>query len=201
VKAYEKLGRYIIRAVASIPLITVGILFKIGFLDKTCPPELLWILAILIILCFSSGVQGVFLCFVAEERKEQKEPRPTSTSSELDPVFYMCGHTIVKNSQLRDNTQYITVGCKLKQMNRYGCPEKCPYYYVPKGSGGGVIGGALLGALIGAFAVGVPGAVIGGLIGTVLGSSIEDQVVKSSLYKEIERVKQEGRNYRILICA
>lgn len=200
-EAYEKFGKWMLKGIASLPFIGVGILFKSGFVDKTFSSEQFWLLAILILLCISSGTQGVFLCFLAEERKAQRKSRPRSASSESDPVFTACGHIVVKESYVRQNIQHITVSCDLKLMSRDGCPTNCAYYYVPKSSGGGIVAGALGGGIIGALIGGIPGAVALGLIATVIGSAIEDRAAKTPLQRQIGRAKQEGRDYQIFISA
>ena len=96
-----------------------------------------------------------------------------------------------------EGTQMINIRCKANAFDYQGCPQSCPYYYVPKPTPAGLAGGATAGAIVGAAAAGPGGAVIGALVGALVGGGLENQRVKSPLQREIDRIERQRKSYSI----
>lgn len=197
--AYERLGRWVIKIIVSLPLCGIGIVIKAALIDRSVPNEEMWTIYLLLVLCVSVGVQGLFLTFVAEDVRDLRRPRPKEvTNSAEDPVYTQCGNVVVESVEQVSGEYHIYVHCRIQAMNLQGCPEGCPYYHVPKPSGAPLGAGAIIGGIIGA--TGGPGGAVGGaMIGAIIGGVLENQRVKPPLSRTIAGIEREQRTYRIFI--
>ncbi|RLI85560.1 MAG: hypothetical protein DRO98_06735 [Archaeoglobales archaeon] len=139
-----------------------------------------------IVLCLSSGIQGMFLCSLVESLKTKK-------SVEASLVYIHCGHLEVVDYDFEsENVARIRIRCRESLITPSGCPKGCPMYFKSRPTGAGTLFGMIGGGLIG-LGGGAIGVILGGVLGGLVGTAIEDLAFQSQVARLVSRARSEGR--------